>query len=187
MINFTQILFDQTKRRPEALAVRHPSVDLNYVAGTAAAMSYAGLKAHEVVALRLDDALDHLTATLAVAHLGATVVSVPDKMPDAQRERLLRRVSCKWVVDGEAYGPTHDASHFPEMRWSDIKACSADHQIAPVKMEPDRPWIYVNGSGSTGRPKIMAITHVGNVICAVVMVTIIQQPPEPPQAFPEKS
>ena len=92
-MNITQILFDQVQRRPEALAIRHSSGDLSYaefgsrVLGAAEALLEQGVAAQEVIGICLDDPLDHWQASLALAHVGAIVLSLPRSMPTAQRER----------------------------------------------------------------------------------------------------
>jgi len=164
-MNITQILFDQVARRPDALAIRYAAGELSYgqfgarVAGVASSLATAGVAAKEVVAIRLDDPLDHWTATLALAYIGATVVSIPRAMPDVQRERLMRLTQCTRVLAGTEYPATGAIPSLPETRWSAILASSDGAHFEPRVTDPDQPWIYVSGSGSTGRPKIMPVSH----------------------------
>jgi cyanophycin synthetase len=164
-MNITQILFDQVERRPESLAIRHASGDLNYrefgsrVASAASGLLNAGVQVREVVAICLDDQLEHWTATLALAHIGATVVSIPRSMPDAQRKRLLDLTSCTRALIGEGHIATGAISGFSPIQWSDVVKFGDCVSPEPTLVEADQPWIYVNGSGSTGRPKIMPVSH----------------------------
>lgn len=164
-MNITHILFEQVAHRPEALAIRHSSGDLTYrefgarVAGAAACLKDAGVLPREAVAICLDDPLAHWTATLALAHVGATVVSIPRSMPDLQRERLMGLTQCTRIMAGDEDPPTSANAAVKELRWSAIQAVGADGLPQPAVVDPDQPWIYVSGSGSTGRPKIIPITH----------------------------
>ncbi|PWK54907.1 AMP-binding protein [Roseicyclus mahoneyensis] len=160
-MNVTSILFDQVERRPEALAIRRASGDLSYakfgsmVALAAGGLQYAGVRAGHVIAVMLDDPLDHWLATLAMAHIGAIVFSIPRSMPIAQRERLLAQTRCTWLLsDDDAV-----AKGVKQIGWSAIRNHESDTLWAPVAIDADQPWIYLSGSGSTGRPKIFPITQ----------------------------
>lgn len=164
-MNVTSILFEQVDRRPEALAIRHASGELTYeefgarVAGAAAGLVHAGVKVGDVVALLLDDPLDHWLATLSVAHMGATVVSIPRSMASAQRERLLAQTQCTWRLLGDEYLGAGQSAEPAQVRWSEIRYLKGDGPLTPVEVDANQPWLYISGSGSTGRPKILPVTH----------------------------
>jgi cyanophycin synthetase len=161
-MNVTSILFGQVERRPEALAIRHASGDLSYakfgsmVALAAGGLQYADVRAGQVVAVLLDDPLDHWLATLALAHIGSTVVSLSRSMPIAQCERLIAQTRCTWLLsEDEAV-----AEGVRRIGWAAIRDYDGDVLLAPAAVDVDQPWIYVSGSGSTGQPKIIPVTHV---------------------------
>lgn len=164
-MNVVDLLLQQASSRPEALAVRHGDEVLGYgalgrrVCSVAAGLANAGVARGDVLALCLDDPLDHLVASLAVAHRGATVVSVPRTLPDALRGRLLAltRAGRALADDGRRTGA--DLGGLPILAWSMLERSPPSMTPEPAREVADRPWIYVTGSGSTGRPKIMPVTH----------------------------
>ena len=164
-MNVTKILFNQVERRPEALALRHVAGDLTYaevgarVARVAAALADAGLTAHQVVAIALDDPLEHWTATLAVAHVGATVLSLTGAMAQAQREQLMRQTACAYAIAEEESPASTAPTGVPVLHWSAVLAQCTDRCLPPAGVTADQPWLYVSGSGSTGQPKVIPITH----------------------------
>jgi len=164
-MNVVDLLLQQASSRPEALAVRHRDEVLGYgalgrrVSSVAAALASAGVVRGDVLALCLDDPLDHLLASLAAAHRGATVVSVPRSMPEALRARLLAltRAGRALADDGNRGGA--DIGGLPVLAWSALDKDGPSPTLEPAGEVADQPWIYVTGSGSTGRPKILPVTH----------------------------
>lgn len=159
--NITSILFDQIQRRPGALAIRHASGNISYgefgarVAGAAAGLAEAGVNVGDVVALLLDDPLDHWLATLAVAHSGATVVSIPRSMSTTQCQRLLAHTRCSWLLSDDET----TIERVTHLRWSAIRDYAGDALLLPAVVNAVQPWICVSASGSTGQPKIIPVTH----------------------------
>jgi len=164
-MNVVDLLLQQASSRPEALAVRHRDEVLGYgalgrrVTSVAAALASAGVVRGEVLALCLDDPLDHLLASLAAAHRGATVVSVPRSMPEALRARLLALTRAGRALADAGYRGGADIGGLPVLAWSALDMDGPSPMLEPAGEVADRPWIYVTGSGSTGRPKILPVTH----------------------------
>lgn len=161
-MNVTELLLNQMKQRPESLAVRLRGKDLTYASlgilllKVANVFEDAGIGIGDVVAVNLDDPLDHFLATLAIAHRGAVALSIPDTMSVTLQARLLSMTQCSKVV-------TEDISNqrwqIPLINWGLATHHTSPMLTLPAVDRPDQPWIYVTGSGSTGRPKIMPVTH----------------------------
>jgi len=162
--NVSLILARQAGSKPEHLAVRTQGVALTYgelhhrVCEVAAGLTYAGLAVGAVVALRAEEPLEHLTTTLALAHLGVTAVSLPVSMPAQQRQRLLEITRADALVIGTGPADAVAGLNLPVVPLVDVQTSRAV-TFPPVADVPDRPWLYVSGSGSTGAPKVMPVTH----------------------------
>lgn len=164
-MNICDILVEQVKLRPNSPAVYSSSGNFTYaelggqVATLSAGLVNSGVRHGDVVALRLDDASSHLIAALAVGAIGATVLSVPRSMPDAQRDSLFVKTGCRIILSGEEYAFSSVPPGVTDIQYSDISLTTPNDCLAPIKVGPNHPWVYATGSGSTGKPKILPITH----------------------------
>lgn len=164
-MNITQILCDQVDLRPDATAIYAATGDLTYaelgrrVATVSAGLDKAGVLLGDVVAIRLDDPVDHWIATLAIAHVGGTVISVPRSMPEAQRDRIFQMTGCAKVLSGDEYSGADALAEIYDISYSLAQAAQSDGVLRPASVDPAQPWIFANGSGSTGQPKIIPCTH----------------------------
>ena len=92
---------------------------------------------------------------MAVAHMGATVFCVSKSMSGTQRELLLSRTHCGWLLSDQR----EVFSSLRQINWSDIRNVKDNGPSTPAIVDANKPWIYVSGSGSTGQPKILPVTH----------------------------
>ena len=77
-MNIASILFQNADSKPDDLAIRHRSSSLTRPIWRNGCKAAAGLissdvRATDVVAILIEDPLEHWLATMAVAHMGATV------------------------------------------------------------------------------------------------------------------
>ena len=125
------------------------------VAKAAAGLISSDVRATDVVAILIEDPLEHWLATMAVAHMGATVFCVSKSMSVTQRELLLSRTHCGWLLSDQR----EVSSSLRQINWSDIRNVKDNGPSTPAIVDANKPWIYVSGSGSTGQPKILPVTH----------------------------
>lgn len=164
-MNVSQILFNQAERKPDSTAIYYKGKGLSFgdfgsrVMLAAAGLMEAGVVANETVAISLEDPLSHWTATLALAHIGATVISITRSMAEAQREDFMRKTQCSKILVGDDDLAAAENGKSSILQRSLIEQYRDQRWIPHVCVAADHPWIYVRGSGSTGRPKIMPINH----------------------------
>lgn len=164
-MNIAHLLLHQAQKQPDALAIRYAGDDFTYeqftqrVLQASAGLEAAGIAAGDVMAIALADPLDHWCATLALAHRGATVLSIPRSMADAQMIRLLNLTQCTRVLMDGGHRMSKTGPHLSTVSWTEVKAHALPNALATPVLDADRPWILVSGSGSTGQPKIMPVTH----------------------------
>ena len=87
--------------------------------------------------------------------MGATVFCVSKSMSVTQRELLLSRTHCGWLLSDQR----EVSSSLRQINWSDIRNVKDNGPSTPAIVDANKPWIYVSGSGSTGQPKILPVTH----------------------------
>ena len=122
-MNIASILFQNADSKPDDLAIRHRSGHLSHgqfgamVAKAAAGLISSDVRATDVVAILIEDPLEHWLATMAVAHMGATVFCVSKSMSGTQRELLLSRTHCEWLLSDQR----EVSSSLRQINWSDIR------------------------------------------------------------------
>lgn len=164
-MNLTEILLHQMHARPDALAVRYAREYLSYsslgvrVLRAAGGLKTCGVSKGDVVAIALSDPLAHLTASLALAHLGATSISVAHTTPAPRQEFLFGQTNCCALISDEISPRLKTVQNLRMMRWADIASHEGMASEIPEALSDDHYWTFVMGSGSTGRAKIMPVTH----------------------------
>lgn len=124
----------------------------------AAQLRQSGIGRGDVLAHSFADELAQFCCMLASARIGATVFSLPLKMPPLKRQHLLRQVRARHLATdmaGLQYSGLKTIPIDPE--FGSLPAMAAD--IGLKDPDPTAPWIIVSGSGSTGRAKLLPITH----------------------------
>ena len=149
--------------RPVALALRTEEGDLSYAALDAAAdraaraLAAAGVARGDRVATTLPPGPGFAALLHATPRLGATLVPLPPRAPDSERERLLELAAPRLLVAT------------PLGKWEDVDA-SADVRSggagARPELEPSAPHTLLFTSGTTGAPKPVALTLANHVASA---------------------
>ncbi len=161
--NIVSLLSREAIQHPGVAAVATSDQRLTYVelqqrvAATASGLLAYGIVTGSTVAIALDDPLDHLVAMLALAHIGATSLSLASSTPEEHARRQLSLTSAATILTGDAT-PQSKAYGLPTI---DFGTLSGDPDSVPPAAEDvaDQPWLYVTGSGSTGVPKVIPVTH----------------------------
>jgi amino acid adenylation domain-containing protein len=154
------LIWEQARRRPDAVAVEHDDVTGTYRQLTDAAdaaarrLRAAGVGPEQVVGVSYPRSVDGLVALLGVLRAGAAVLYLDPEWPAERLEFMLARCDVPVVL-------------------------SASHGLAPrpTKARPstdaDRPLCYVVfTSGSTGTPKGVQVEHPAVLNMAVSLAEL---------------
>ena len=168
-MNLTSVLFDQVESRPDALAIRYGGLDLSYiryadkVLAAAFGLKGLGIARNHVVGIELTDPLAHLTASLALAHIGAISVSIPRSMASPQREYLFNQTNCGALLTECLQDSIAGSPNCRILPWANIERNTVTLSDFGDKVSEDQSWTFVLGSGSTGRAKILPVSHTQQV------------------------
>lgn len=142
-----QRLVDQAKRTPGAVALRSAGRTLTYgqlldrSRRIAKGLQDKGIRAGDVVGVRLERSFGLYETIHAIALLGAVYLPLDPDLPPARIEVMRQDANAALVVD-------------------DPDALDAGEPLAaPVPSDPDAPAYLLFTSGSTGRPKGVLISH----------------------------
>ena len=127
-----------------------------------ASLHAQGIRARDVVALTFRDEFASLICQLAVARLGATVLTLSMTTPAARRRELMRTTAAKWIVGDSRLG---DSDEWPFLPFpADLDGVCHEFTGQDVfDAAPQAPWVIVPGSGSTGLPKLMPVSHAQQI------------------------
>ncbi len=168
MANICDALAAVARRDPLALAVAgqgraHEYRDLDeLVWRMATALSRAGVRAGDINAMTFRSERAGFVATMAIARLGATTLSLPGFDPPQLRKANARRCAATRLlsdVDGV------DDAGLPvltlDMAAIEDAAAPVDRSLAEA--DPRAPWLIILGSGSTGEPKRIDLSHRASI------------------------
>lgn len=125
------------------------------------ALSKRGVRSGDVVALIIKDDLNSLVFQLAVARIGATILTLSPNMPSTRCIELFESVSAAWIVSDVNVTNLGLPSLTVDEVLLDAKA--EQDEVDCIDQSPTHPWIIVIGSGSTGKPKLMPVTHAQQI------------------------
>jgi len=162
--NLADCLLTHAHERPDAIAVETPQGALTWrrfdalVWRAATHLQRSGVKSGDVVALSFAGEAALLVATLAVARMGATLLSLPAHYPLLQRQEMVREAGARILVSDRASG---DDVELPRILFdlSPLLASGLAIDLSVRDPDPSAPWAIVIGSGSTGRSKLLPSTH----------------------------
>jgi len=143
----------QARLRPDHTALEDRGVTISFTGLNRRANRLArlfqaqGLRAHDLVVIRMEPAPDAVVAILAVLKAGAAFLPISPDAPEARVSRMLEDARPKLVIDGPAFAAL-------ALACSDLD--SADLPGIPA---PDDMAYAIFTSGSTGRPKVVAVSH----------------------------
>ena len=118
----------------------------------------SGVARGDVVALSFAGEAALLVATLAVARMGATLLSLPAHYPLLQRQEMVREAGARILVSDRASGDAVDLPRIP-FDLSSLLASESPIDRSVRDPEPSAPWAIAIGSGSTGRSKLLPSAH----------------------------
>ena len=150
--------------RPQALAVVDAHGSLTYAAlmeralAVAAALSAAGCRAQEPVAILMPKGRDQVIAAYGVLLAGAAYLPLDSNAPAARRDRVLHSANVRHVL-GHSQALPH--TPLPEgLHWHAVDQLAAATPDFPAQdASPDDLAYVIYTSGSTGEPKGVMISH----------------------------
>lgn len=163
-MNLTDLLSEQASKQPLAPAIIQPGNTLDYrqfdllVWQAAALLRQRGILPGNTVALSIANELGIVVCMLALARLGATVLSLPTTWPAALRSATIAGAGAT-VVLCDSSGAAIAGLKRVVFSLADAAAISGTIDASVRTAHPDAPWLIVSGSGTTGRSKMMPISH----------------------------
>jgi amino acid adenylation domain-containing protein len=164
-----QLISDQARRSPDALAVRHGELRLSYGEleqrsdDLARYLRGLGVGSDVPVGLCLERSLDMVVALLGVLKAGGAYVPLDPAFPrerlrymldDSEAPVLLTQASLAEWIGGD------DAARTVVLMDQDWEAIeSAPHAAPPPRRSPDDLAYLIYTSGSTGKPKGVELPH----------------------------
>jgi bile acid-coenzyme A ligase len=139
---------------PDRWAVEHDGVSLSWgeladrALRRAHALSAAGVRQDDVVALAIPNSNGFYELTFALWRLGATPMAVSARLPPVELEAILQTAGAKLVVS-EYPSSVKGARGVP----ADFGRDHAD--TTPLESKLAKHWKAITSGGSTGRPKVI--------------------------------
>lgn len=160
------LVAEQARRSPDAVAVSEPAGDLTYGELDRAANRLArhlvalGAGPDRVVVLFLPKSAPMVVAALAVLRAGAAYAAVDPAYPDARVAHILTDAGAAAVVTSAALAARLPAA-MPTVRVDADDAAIAAHasEPLPARATPESLAYLVYTSGSTGTPKGVQVEH----------------------------
>ncbi|MEV5880282.1 amino acid adenylation domain-containing protein [Streptomyces sp. NPDC052101] len=162
-----QLVLEQARRAPDAVAVVHDGVRLSYgeLVRDAARMAHwlrsQGVRTDDIVALLLRPGPDTVTALLAVGLAGAAYLPLDPAYPDAQLRMVVADARPRLLIAEE--GEEHRVDGLPVHSPRGIRRAAAPMPVLPPQTSANRDTAFnvLYTSGSTGRPKGVVLHHGG--------------------------
>ena len=160
-MNVADILSEHARTRPHHPAIEDGARTVTYgeldklVDAAAANLQAAGIGRGDLVAVLLDDSIDHLTILCALARVGATIFSLNATASELELEASVAGVSAKAIVLetprqlGRGLLPLDTRKLLQEPR-APFRKTSAGG---------DDPLMLIQSSGTTGAPKSFLRSH----------------------------
>jgi acyl-coenzyme A synthetase/AMP-(fatty) acid ligase len=162
--NITFGLIEQAKATPKAPVLLLPEREVSYAELDALVWRCAqhlydhGVRRGDVVALSFENDLGIVVSMLAVARLGASVISVPQSATALQREEMRSRANIGFLAcDRPVVFDLGVRAIKVDTAALEKRDASFDSTI--MDATPQAPCELVMGSGSTGRPKLLPLSH----------------------------
>ncbi|HEX2285558.1 MAG TPA: amino acid adenylation domain-containing protein, partial [Mycobacterium sp.] len=154
--------FESAAAQPDAAAVISSSGDLTYgqlreqVLAVAAALSVAGIKPGDTVAVMGPKGADQVTAVLGILAAGAVYVPIGVDQPPERAERILRNGGVRMALFCGDTTPTW----LPALTVGEaLRVGRRATGFTPAATDPAELAYVLFTSGSTGEPKGVEVTH----------------------------
>ncbi|MEU9445607.1 amino acid adenylation domain-containing protein [Streptomyces sp. NPDC048304] len=162
-----ELVLEQARRAPDAVAVVHDGVRLSYgrLVRDAARMAHwlrvQGVRTDDIVALLLRPGPDTVTAMLAVGLAGAAYLPLDPAYPDAQLRMVVADAAPRLLIAEE--GEEDRVDGLPVHTPRGIRRAAAPMPVSPpqTSANPETAFNVLYTSGSTGRPKGVVLHHGG--------------------------
>jgi acyl-coenzyme A synthetase/AMP-(fatty) acid ligase len=140
---------------------------LTMVCVLAARLVAAGVQRGDRVGVGLANPAASLSATMALAHIGAVSISLPVPLPDADLDAIGQRTGMQWLI--HARSQPHALGCLPAERQLAFGPLGQPPEPGlrvpfPVDCAPDELWRVSLSSGTTGAHKGIEWTHGASVL-----------------------
>ncbi|MEU0593799.1 amino acid adenylation domain-containing protein [Streptomyces ardesiacus] len=157
----------QARATPDAIAVRTPELALTYrqlvarASALAEALTAAGLRPGEPVAIWADKGWEQVVAVLGTLMAGGAYLPVDTAQPPARRDTIIADAGARTVLTQSWLAETDDLPENVTAVAVDLLAegTAATPDAAGARRDPDDLAYVIYTSGSTGTPKGVMISH----------------------------
>ena len=156
--SFFQMVEQQARQKPEAIAVKHGSHWLTYKTLIAVAnrnaqsLHNSGVTSGDVVAIAFPNCIEYLVSVLAASQLGAVFLPIDVSLPESRRNFLVSDSGAICVITDEQQANEPWLSGKNVCYYSDEPLLSSELVESPA-LVPQDPAYIIYTSGSTGTPK----------------------------------
>lgn len=155
---------EQARIRPDKIAIEDGDRKISYgeldrrVRAAASRLSAEGVGLGDFIGIMLPDGADYLILILALARVGAVVVSVNEGLSKSDRKSAVAGLDVSRVVTSGTEPPFDGAVALPVDRIVSAHH-SDDCDYAGPDLPPGHPATARQSSGTTGRPKTVLWSH----------------------------
>ena len=164
--NIAELLRERSLADADSFALRTAKTELTFaevykkVAALALELKEYGVSKGDVVALSLQDPLEHFIAFMSVVHQGAVTLSLSQSTSTLLQRTLLEQTDTKFVLySQEDETPELRTQRLISINLGKLETDALTDFPTPVAVSDDDPWQIAHGSGSTGAPKLLIKTH----------------------------
>jgi acyl-coenzyme A synthetase/AMP-(fatty) acid ligase len=178
-VNVVAPVLHAGRTRPDAIALVEGERVTSYgalvelVRRTSAHLTELGVRRGDRIGLCLKDTTDHIVTMLALAYIGAVVVTLDWRAPPAENARLVAGLGLARLITepGTRAGGSGDLSEVPALCLDEDwhHAVARAERLAGSSELSHEPFAISATSGSTGTPKFTQMSHVQYYFAVVAM------------------
>jgi len=167
-MNLADQLTTQAQLRPHAPAIVQGKKAVTYgeleqlVWRAATLLRSRGISPGEVVALGVRDDILTAICMMALARIGATVLSLTVHMPPTLRLQRASEARVTTVLSDRGINLLDGIRHL-ELAMTDLEDESLPIDMGCRVTVPSAPWLLVQGSGTTGQAKVIPLSHLAQL------------------------
>ena len=167
--NIAIYIIQQLERNKHSCAIKHGDLQLSSKELTSKILSIGyhlhnhRVRTSDVVAINIQNPIDHLAGILAIGLVGATALTHPTSTPKEKLRDWDRRINTKWLLTDSKNLLQPGHTNYTSIEIKDVPERRNTTKESIAIETPSAPWLIATGSGSTGKPKLMPISHLQQI------------------------
>lgn len=163
MYNITDILSNQAKKTPDAIALLSINKSLSYkdleelVSKLALYLDSKSIKNGDIVFQHFQDEFLLIISMLAISKIGATLVALPTQLSSLKIKELQNQLSVDFFITDQEYNGFDLDIQLIDVKYEKFSNISDTKK--EFNTDPSLPWQIVVGSGTTGKEKLFEVSH----------------------------